>query len=243
MNFGIRFNFISIKMEVSTVITVLLVFLCSLATLDIWRQIALRGEAYWYNGYTDAVRSEEKFWSFGFHLEDLELKNFAQTAILENVVQTLNHLKPQFSLELQSLRGDRYNFAHSRESIVALHRLAHNDSSVVSIRCESNGPLIRIGVNDFRTDSRDACQLFSGVSTDVFGPQNMFEIVPQDEGAFALKSISSGYYISTVPPPQDNLAAPWKVVVGGPNVGAAERFRWTDEGYLYSSILGTVLKQ
>ena len=36
----------------------------------------------------------------------------------------------------------------------------------------------------------------------------------------------------------DNPSLPWKIVVGGPLPGAAERFRYTEEGYLYSHLMG-----
>ena len=48
----------------------------------------------------------------------------------------------------------------------------------------------------------------------------------------------NGLYLQAVPPPMDNPSLPWKIVVGGPLPGAAERFRYTEEGYLYSHLMG-----
>ena len=45
-----------------------------------------------------------------------------------------------------------------------------------------------------------------------------------------------------VPPPSSNDLLPWKLVLGGLNVGSAERFRLSPESMLYSSLLGGVLQ-
>jgi len=66
----------------------------------------------------------------------------------------------------------------------------------------------------------------------------MFETVPLGDNAFGLKTLTNGYFLRVVPPPVGQSALPWKIVVGGPSPGLAERFYLTDEGYLYSSMLG-----
>ena len=45
-----------------------------------------------------------------------------------------------------------------------------------------------------------------------------------------------------VPPPSSNDLLPWKLVMGGLNVGSAERFRLSPDSMLYSSLLGGVLQ-
>ena len=97
---------------------------------------------------------------------------------------------------------------------------------------------MRIGLNEFRTDARDACQVFAGSKEDHPGPETMFEKVLLDEGAFALRGLSTGLYIQAVSPPPDSTSNPWKLVVGGPIAGAAERFRHTNDHNLYSALVG-----
>ena len=41
-------------------------------------------------------------------------------------------------------------------------------------------------------------------------------------------------------PPKSSEGA-WKLMIGGPIAGAAERFRLTSEGYMYSSLAGTLI--
>ena len=47
----------------------------------------------------------------------------------------------------------------------------------------------------------------------------------------------NGLYLQAVPPPMDNPNLPWKIIVGGPIPGAAERFRYTKDGHLYSHLM------
>lgn len=59
-----------------------------------------------------------------------------------------------------------------------------------------------------------------------------------DEDTMALRSLANDLFVRAVPPPQDAHELPWKLVVGGPLAGAAERFRITSDGYLYSPLMG-----
>jgi hypothetical protein len=104
--------------------------------------------------------------------------------------------------------------------------------------CEKDGPSLRFGLNDFRTDLRDECQIFANVKSNLkLGPQNLFHVIPLAEGAFALRSVASSMFVKVVPPPDDYKSGPWKLVIGGPVVGAAEIFRLSEDGYLYSALL------
>lgn len=47
----------------------------------------------------------------------------------------------------------------------------------------------------------------------------------------------NGLYLQAVPPPMKSPNLPWKVTVGGPIPGAAERFRYTKDGFLYSHLM------
>jgi hypothetical protein len=156
--------------------------------------------------------------------------------------QTIKHqidtaMSPKFKLDRNALRQNTRNIAYTRQSRIALHNLLQNDSSVYQIRCGTDGALLRIGVNDFRTDSRDMCQIFTGNSIDPRGPHTMFDLEPSADGSFALRSVASGRFVKTVPPPSDNPLAPWKLVIGGSLIGSAEKFRFTEDGKLYSALM------
>ncbi|KAJ1429457.1 hypothetical protein B484DRAFT_361726 [Ochromonadaceae sp. CCMP2298] len=225
-------------LEATTVIVALLVVLCSLAALDLWRQMAIKHEDSAYTNYAKAVKFSGDFWKLGFRLEDLEVKAAFQHTYWLSIKHQINTaLAPKFKLDKNTLRQNTHNIAYTRQSRITLHNLLRNDSSVYQINCGSSGPLVRLGVNDFRTDSRDVCQLFTGTPGETLGPHAMFEMVPYQNGAFALRSVSSSRFVRAVPPPPDNSLAPWKLVVGGTLVGSAESFRMTPDGKLYSGLM------
>lgn len=221
------------------VIAVLIAVLCSLAAIDLWRQVAIKGDNVWYNNYVSAVKYSNDFWKLGFRLEDLEIKTEFQHKYWVDIKHQIDTaLSPKFKLDRNALRQNTKNIAYTRQSRIALHNMLQNDSSVYQIRCGKDGALLRIGVNDFRTDSRDVCQLFTATSADPHGPHSMFDLEPSADGSFALRSVASGRFVKTVPPPADNTLAPWKLVVGGTLIGSAERFRFTEDGKLFSSLMG-----
>ena len=221
-------------------ITTLLITLCSLALIDLWRQLSLKGEQSWLLDYIKAVKSRSEFWQLGFRLEDLELKLEYQDDYWKRIKHQIDTaLAPKFRLDKNTLRQNVNNIAYTRQSRIALHNLLRNDSTVYEIACGENGPLLRIGSNDFRTDSRDCCQIFGSTSYDSIGPLGMFDMIPLKEGSFALRSVANGRFLKAVPPPADYSYGPWKVVVGGSLVGSAESFRLTSDGKLYSSLMGT----
>jgi hypothetical protein len=226
--------------ESSYVIAALLAVLCCLAGLDLWRQTALKSEETWFTQYTQAVKYSDDFWKLGYRLEDLDIKiDFQHTYWLSIKHQIDTALSPKFKLDRNTLRQNTNNIAYTRQSRIALHNLLQNDSSVYQIRCGTDGALLRIGVNDFRTDSRDACQLFTAnVASDPKGAHTMFDLEPSEDGSFALRSVANGRFVKTVPPPADNPVAPWKLIIGGPLVGSAEKFRFTEDGKLYSALMG-----
>lgn len=176
-------------MEAGSIITALLALLCSLASLDLWRQYAINSDDYWFVQYTLAVRSDDSFWKLGFRVEDLEQKLESQKQSWSNVMHAINSLAPRFSIAPQSLRpNSRNDISLTRRSRLAVHNLLNNDTSVGQIRCGEEGSLLRVGLNDFRTDLRDVCGIFvSSDAKDRSGPHSMFEMVPLDEEAFSLK--------------------------------------------------------
>ncbi len=234
-------------------IRILLVVLCALAALDLWRQVELKGQHTWFINYINAVKSGNDFWSLGYRLEELDNRIENQIAYwraIQHQIQTA--MSPKFKLDRNTLRQNTRNVLYTRQSRVALHNLIRNDSTVYQIRCGGvDGPLLRVGLNDYRTDSRDTCQVFTSTSSLEIGPLGMFDLMllegsgsadvngVVDSGyAFALRSVANGRFLKAVPPPADNEMAPWKVVIGGSLVGAAETFRMTPSGKLYSPLMG-----
>lgn len=214
--------------------------LCLLAALDLWRQYAINSEDYWFAGYGAAVRSSPHFWKLGFHIEDLEQKIDYQTKRLEITRHDIGVLTPP-------LRHSTDSFTKRRNIQSTVHNLVVNDTSVVQIRCqdlmaESGGNLLRVGFSDFRADPMDKCQIFTSTSALALGPHMMFEVVQLDEDAFALKNIGNDLFIQVVAPPPESYSLPWKLVLGSWSVGAAERFRISPDGNLYSSVVGGFLQ-
>ena len=190
--------------------------------------------------YISAVKYSDEFWGLGFRIEDLELKLATQnnrTVAIKNVIESLPYISDS---EHNLLRKHKtVSVTDIRDSLIAMHSLLYNDSMLYKIRCESSGNLLRVGLNDFRADSRDECQLFTSTASDSWGPHTLFHMIPSFEGSFALRSLASGLFVKAVPPPIDNSKAPWKLVIGGAVVGAPEIFRFSSEGYLYSPLMGT----
>lgn len=119
-----------------------------------------------------------------------------------------------------------------------MHNLLHNDSVIDQVRCGTDGTLLRVGVNDYRSDERDSCQIFTSTSTERLGPHSMFDLTPLSEGAFALRSLANDRFVKVVPPPADAPSLPWKLVIGGGLIGAAESFRLSEDGKLFSALMG-----
>ncbi len=144
-----------------------------------------------------------------------------------------------------AIRGSSRSIEHEllsvRKARLAMAPLLYNLSALYQLRCDDaeDKPLIRVGYNNFRTDPRDVCQLFTGNTNDDVGPQSMFELIYfHSTGSYGLKSLMNNFYVQAVPPPQDNPTLPWKLTIGGPVPGTYERFRFTRDGYLYSPIIG-----
>jgi hypothetical protein len=61
-------------MDAGVVIAILLVILCAIAALDLWRQYLFQSQQYWTDMYFSAIKSNNDLWSIGFKLEGLEHK-------------------------------------------------------------------------------------------------------------------------------------------------------------------------
>ena len=227
----LRLSYIK-TVDSGSMITILLAILCVLAGLDLWRQYAINNNDFWFYHYTVGMKSSQTYWKLGFRLEDLESKISEQKARVYDI-------RKHFSSVSFPFRGQSQRFQHNRILRNSLHSLLRNDSSVYQISCESDGKLLRVGQNDYRTDPRDACQIFTSSSDSTKdGPHAMFEAVPFADGSIGLKSLANSMFMRTVPPPPESSSLPWKLVTGGPSPGSAEKFFVTDDGYLYSPLMG-----
>ena len=225
-------------LDAGSVITALLLLLCSLAGIDLWRQYVINSDDYWFLQYSFAVRNNVDYWKIGFRTEDLGRKLDFQSEKLSNLTQSLADLEPYKHSTPNNL-PDEITELRKRMTLFDSPRNMNSTSLIGQIRCDNvDGHILRVGLNDFRTDPRDMCGVFVAATEMSAGPHSYFEIVPFDEDAFGLKYIGNGMYLQVVPPPQSSPSLPWKIVVGGPVPGAAERFRFTDDGQLYSHLMG-----
>eukprot|EP00981_Chlorochromonas_danica_P006541 scaffold1431_cov167-Ochromonas_danica.AAC.1 len=199
--------------------------------------------------YRAAVQSQLSMWMLGYHIEDLEIKVDHQKEELTSLLGRIEgELAPRFLFSKQALRQNVRNIEYTRQARVAIHGMYRNDTSIHYITCGAGGSRLRVGSNDYRTDVRDMCQIFTSPVPElnededgIMGPQAMFELVPFVEGSFGLRSVATGLFLKVVPPPNDHYLLPWKLVVGGSVVGAAESFRLSSEGYLYSPLINAFL--
>lgn len=234
-------------MDSTQVISIMLVVLCILASLDLWRQYAIKSHNSWFDMYVKAVKHDQSFWKFGYRIEDLEYKIELQHNRSMVIKKQIEHLPYMLNLE-STLRykSTLNNVPYIRHSRRMLHELSHNDSSIFVIRCGGEtANVLRTGFNDFRTDERDVCQLTTSTSDGPasMGPHTMFEVMHNEEGSFALRSIANGRFVKAVGPPPNNdlwneYSATWKLVIGGTVIGTSELFRLTPDGYLYSNVMG-----
>ena len=228
------------QFDLASILTaVFTVLLCLLASLDMWHQYSFQAQKYISDQYTRAARHSSEQWLFSYRLEELEEKLSTERNRTTDVLNSLGsgtYSQLRWNRLSSNLKED--GFVSNRDLRTQLDSLVHNLSSVYSIRCETGGNLLRVGVNNFRTDPRDECQVFTSVSSDEGGPQACFELVPLTEGAFALKSMATGNYLKAMGPGDGRMSSPWKLVVGGPLIGFSERFRVTDSGHLYSALMG-----
>ena len=235
-------------MDANQVILCMVLVLVVLAATDLWRQFDIHSISSWFDRYKVAVAYSNDFWKLGFRLENLDLKLERSSARLQQVQRVLDSLLPRIRLDKELLRTNMHDFAHTRASRIAMHGLLMNDSAIFKIHCDGEeGNLLRVGLNDFRTDERDSCQIFTDADKpeedwtgDGPSPQSFFEKVPLDEESFALRPMgANNLFLSAVPPPMDQAEAlPWKIVVGSAVVGMPERFRIDDQGHLYNHLMG-----
>jgi hypothetical protein len=163
----------------NNIITILLIILCLLAAIDLWRQFLLHSSTYWFNEYRNAVRSNNDNWKIGYRLEDLEIKLHNQYDILNKIRSSFNTINnPTTMLRKDTI--DINNIIHLQQLRITLQQYLYNNSQIYQFKCEKDGPYLRIGVNDFRTDERDICQIFTATTDREEGPHTMFEMILLD---------------------------------------------------------------
>jgi hypothetical protein len=222
----------------------LFALLCILAGFDLWRQYSYNHHAYWFYKYAGAVRSREEFWEIGFHLEEMEHKVESQAAFFDQVSGVTEHFSSEIGVGLRGKHDFSKNggehFLTWRRARSSIQNLLHNDSSIFQILCGEEGPPLRIGLNEFRTDERDVCNVFTSPTPPSeralreAGPETMYEMVDAGtDGEFFLRVLSNGRFLTV-----DQLGRnyEWKLLVGGPVAGAAEKFRLSKDGLLFSPI-------
>lgn len=202
--------------EPATLITALLSILCLLASLDLWRQYALRTENVMIDKYSRATKSGFNFWQFGYRLEDLELRLYQETSRIDEILNILRHPSHQLRQSKESSLGKEKLITEARVLRNQLQNSENNKSAIFQLRCEKNGNILRLGLNEFRTDPRDVCQVFTSLSNENhLEPLSLFEMVPLFDGAFGLRSIANGFFLKAIGPPQESKSLPWKLVAAG----------------------------
>ena len=93
---GLKSRHARMQVESGSVVTALLILLCGLASLDLWRQYAINSADYWYSRYTAAVGSDDSFWKLGYRIEELEVRG-ASSDILPQAPFSRPPLTPCFS--------------------------------------------------------------------------------------------------------------------------------------------------
>lgn len=242
------------------VISLLLGSLCVLAALDLWSQYGSNISDHYHLHYISGSKHSSRNWGVGFHVEDLRLKLlhtshglFDLQRYLSQSLTSLHHssLRRDLSQYLISIRKSRFHLHHlehvdDNTTLTILNHMNEtvsltNISSVYQLYCgNKHTAYFRIGRHDFQTYPPEQCRVFYETS-DAYVPirdlpHTLFRLVPlSNDGLFGFRSITSGYFITAVAPPESCYNCPYKLVIGGPSAGSAEGFRFTDKGYMYSS--------
>jgi hypothetical protein len=221
----------------NTFVTVLLVVLCSLASIDLYRQYLYKYHDILFYEYSMGMQTMKELWRIGYRAENVDVKLLYENNLLDELQNSVSTLLPSIPL-----RGSRGDFTKRRmiRDVLERHSSEVSLNQTVEIWCDDINQQVRIGANDFRTDGRDACLLYSGgTATVIQGPETMFEIVDLGDQSFGLKSITNGQYVQVIPPGSGDSFDPWKVSLGGYIPGANEKFRLSPDGHLFSGLMGT----
>jgi hypothetical protein len=172
-------------------------------------------------------------WNVGYKIENLEIQLEHQYQELKNMLKQIKH----FSKPLR--KGHHHDFVERRKARNFLSELVTIVNNTVEIRCDMNNERLRVGSGNFHTDHRDMCMLYTGEAGIQAGPHTMFDVVDLGDGAMGFKSLSNGLFVQAQPPASGQEYDPWQLAVKGRVPGAAEKFRFSPDGYLFSSLFGT----
>lgn len=203
--------------------------------IDLWVQYGVFSERVSFSYYEHAVGSSEELWDIGYALEDIEERDRYQRQRIEKTLDATD----SFARFLRQQEA----FAQYREARAGIQEVLSGgqNSSVNYIYCEEEGSQpLHIGMNHFRSDPRDECNL-SGkpLPQNDIQPETMFEVIYLDgrdggsaDGEIAIRAISNGLFLGVERfSPYD-----WKISAREYSVGPTERFRLSSEGYLFSPI-------
>lgn len=203
-----------------------------------------------YYQYSMGMQSIEELWDIGYRAENLDIKlNYLQSQY-QQIEFNIDEIMKIQQLNNPILRGisseeDKNQKFFKRKLIknilTNIYSTGDQQNKTVELWCEDINQLIRIGANDFRTDERDSCLLYSGdVTVSIQGPETMFDLIDLGDESFGLRSLTNGKFVQVVPPGSGDSFDPWKVSLGGYIPGAPEKFRLSPEGHLYSGLMGGI---
>jgi hypothetical protein len=215
----------------SNFVSFLMVILCMLAGFDLYRQYLSSYDDIQFYQYSMAVKSNDELWTLGYRIENLEEKLLLQQ-------ENLKHLKLISKSLPILLRGEKLDFKQRRDIQILLNKYRYNNNNTYELSCEMDESLLRIGANDFRTDSRDSCMIYTGDEDVKSAPNTMFEKIEFGDGTFGFRSLANNLYLQSIAPISDDQYQTWKLGIGGAVAGVNEKFRISPEGHLYSSLAG-----
>ena len=235
--------------------------LCLLGCIDLFRQYYANSLSYYAYEYARGVQSNSEFWEIGYNLEEMEYKIKSEREFMEQIEKISPNLRTNlrngmefsvygFGSSSSSSSNTGFSSEHEhflvwRQARSIIQKLLYNDSRIYQILCGDNGSPLRVGLNDFRMDERDMCNIFTA-PTDAInmesdnepnsaGAETMFEMIDANtDGEFYLRALSNNRFLTVERKPD---SYEWKLIVGGPVAGAAEKFRLSQDGILYSPLI------
>jgi hypothetical protein len=220
-------------------VSVMLCILCCIAGFDLWCQYVSNTDDLLFYQYSMGIQASDSMWSVGFNIENMQIKLTRQQEELKDMLGKLK----QFSSPLRKSPEYHQDFMERRKARNFISDLTLDVNHTVEIRCDMNHERLRVGSGNFHTDRRDMCMLYTGESGMDAGPHTMFDVIDLGDGTIGFKSLSNGMFVQAIPPASGQSYDPWQLGVKGRLPGANEKFRFSPEGYLYSSLFGMQAQQ
>ncbi len=235
--------------------TILIVVLCLLGGIDLIRQYYANSLTYYAYVYARGVQSNSEFWEIGYNLEEMEYKIKSEREYMEHIERISPNLRTNLRNGMEfnaynlgsnpGLSSEHEHFLMWRNARSIIQNLLYDDSRMYQITCGDNGSPLRVGLNDFRMDERDMCNIFTAAADAIDmesdnesnsnGAETMFEMIDANtDGEFYLRALCNNRFLTVERKPD---SYEWKLIVGGPVAGAAEKFRLSHDGILYSPLI------